>query len=119
MDFDEIFGFGDLNLSFPVRLDGFAGEDFIYSVYCDAAPEDKVDAVKAAVSRFQTEQEDPDVYYGDVSVLLQDGKILILHDLGNVDPQNNIPAIQRLMTALDTFGGIKEVVINEGMGFPF
>ncbi len=119
MDFDDTFGLGALGLSFSVRLDGFAGEDFTYSVYCDAAPEDKIEAVKTAVNRFQSKRDDPDIYYGYVGVSLQGNKILIHHDLGNVQPQDIIPAIQELMTDLDSLGGIKEVVINEGMGFPF
>ena len=117
MDFDEIFGFSALGLRFPVSVAGFDGEDFRYSVYFDEDPEGKKDAVETAAAQFESECEARNMYPGWFGVSCQDGKVMIVHDLGNVDPEDIVPAIRGLLAAIDAVDGIREVVINEGVGF--
>ena len=119
MDFEEIFGFRELGLSFPVQVEGFDGETFRYSVYFDADPEEQEEALAQAVMRYASERETADVYAGYLDVWPADGKLVVVHDLGGLEPPDTISAIRGLLKALDAVDGIRNVVINEGVGFDF
>lgn len=49
--------------------------------------------------------------YTDISV--QDGKVMIFLDLGNVGAENEKKIIHGILLALNSVEGIKKVVINE------
>ena len=112
MDFGEILGINQLNLSYNTRVEDFDGENFTYSIYFDdGASEEKKTEVDSAVEGFLSKHSNDYMGYIDVSVV--EGKIFIYHDLGGVEPENNNLAIQELLKALDDVTGIKEVIINE------
>ena len=112
---DDALGLTKLELSYTAHVDGFYGECFVYSVYFtdDTADEAKADAVRNAVHSFDFNVTDDD-YIGCLSISLDDNKVSIFLDLGNVQPQNENKIIQGTLLALNSVHGIKKVIINEG-----
>ncbi len=118
MDFEEMLGIDQLDLSYEVRVEGFDGENFTYSVYfAEGSPEEKKAEVDNAIQSIIEQYEDDYMGYIDVSV--EDGKVSVFHDLGNVEMEDDNLPIQEMLKAFDTVAGVKEVIINEGSGFDF
>lgn len=112
-DLDEALGLTKLDLSYIAHAEGIEGECFNYSVYFtdDTADELKANAVRNALSSFDFELIDDD-YNGYMDVSVENNKVLIYLDLGNVEPQNENKIIYGVLLALNNVQGIKMVIIN-------
>lgn len=118
MDFEEMLGIDQLDLSYEVKVEGFDGENFTYSVYfAEGSPEEKKTEVDNAIQSIIEKYDDDYLGYIDVSV--EDGKVFVFHDLGNVEMEDENLPIQEMLKAIDTVAGVKKVIINEGSEFDF
>lgn len=111
---EEMLGIDKLGLSYDVRVDGFDGESFVYSIYFDRSVTDRdieeTDMRLLALSQQNSEEE----YHGYISPAYPggDNMLYFMLDLGNADDDEFIGAI---LSTLDGMEGISEVVINEGV----
>ena len=112
MDFAQILGIDKLGLSYPVRVEGFDGECFTYSIYLDGDLQAVADEIDSAIDSLVSENEEKDIYLGYVDVSVQEDKIFIYHDLGNCEPENENFAIHEILRTIEKMKGIQEVVIN-------
>ncbi|MCR5022490.1 hypothetical protein [Ruminococcus sp.] len=111
--YEETLGIDKLKLSYDIKVDGFDGEMFLYSVYFENPPTDEdISAVEECMDKLP--QDDENTYHGDVMVFADEpDKVTVMLDLGNADDEQYITEIPK---ALDGMKGIKKVVINEGAG---
>ena len=111
---EELLGIDGLDLSCDVRVDGFDGESFIYSIYFDrnVTEEDIAEAETRLEPLWSQNSEEE--YYGYISEVSKDADnmLSVMLDLGNADSDRFIGDI---LCALDDMEGISEIVINEGM----
>lgn len=111
--YEETLGIDKLKLSYDIKVDGFDGEMFLYSIYFENPPTDEdISAVEECMDKLP--QDDENTYHGDVMVFADEpDKVTVMLDLGNADDEQYITEIPK---ALDGMKGIKKVVINEGAG---
>lgn len=113
-DMEEMLGIDKLGLSCEVRVDGFDGESFVYSIYFDRNVTDE--DIKAAEARLAAldEQNSEEEYHGYISEVSKqkDDMLFLMLDLGNAEDDRFIGEI---LCALDGMEGLSEIVINEGI----
>jgi hypothetical protein len=108
--YEEMLGFDKLKLSYDIKVDGFDGEMFLYSIYFENSPTDEdIRAVEDCMDILP--QDDENTYHGDVMVFSDEpDKVTVMLDLGNADDERYITDIPK---ALDGIDGIEKVVVNE------
>lgn len=111
---EEMLGIDGLDLSCKVRVDGFDGESFVYSIYFDRdVTEEDIAEAEARLEPLLSRNSEEE-YHGYISEVYKnaDNMLLVMLDLGNAEDDSFIAEI---LIALDGMEGISEVVINEGM----
>lgn len=111
---DQQLGIEQLTLNYPVHVQGLDGENFNFSVYFtdDKANEQKADAISNAVKAYDFKLTGDD-YSGYMSFTIENDKVSIYLDLGNVEPQNGDKVIHGMLLALNSIEDIENVIINE------
>ena len=117
-EFDDMLGISSLGLDYEAHVEGFDGECFHYSVYFENDPteEDEI-KVSEALSSFLEPYNEKDIYLGYIDTSLEDDRVNIELDLGNVDQKYENTAIHGILNALNGVSGLVKVIVNEGCDF--
>lgn len=112
---DRTSGLDRLDLYYPAHLLALDGECFLYDVYFQESPDEKkFQEVDAAITRFSEQfSHNGDTYAGYIDVSLEDGRICIFLDLGNVYPDNEMIVVLGILETLNGVSGIEKVLIND------
>lgn len=119
-ELDGMMGFEKLGLYYEVHMAGIDGECFCYNIYFENSPTDEqFEETDKAIGEFIRPYVEKDIYMGYIDVTKEAERLSVYLDLGNVDEENQDPAIKGILTALNTVSGIKSVIVNEDCGFDF
>lgn len=105
----EMLGLDDLRLDYMVKIEDFDGECFGFSVRAtDENINGLYEKIKDKMSDYQQAADD---YVGYIDVSVQQDKVSIYYDTGNVE--NGLSAVHGLLYAINEVTGVQSVVINE------
>ena len=105
----EMFGLDDLRLDYMVKIEGFNGESFVFSV---RATDDNVnDLYEKIKEKMKNYQQKAAGYAGYIDVYEEQDKVSVYYDTGNVE--DGLSAVHGFLYAINEATGVQSVVINE------
>ena len=114
MKFDEeldgSIGLDSLDLNYTAHVADLDGECFTFSVHFQrGAGQEELEAVRSLLENYDFGAGEDD-YAGYIDTELEDDRVTIFLDLGNVEPEDCDPVIQGILLALN---GLKDLKVKQ------